>query len=137
MVYSWILAEDVLDEIFEDEQSLDYSNSEDGKDIYGYLGAFVVPRGELEDKSRRLTRRSLLDIDGNDEVSSQDDELDDDLSGSKCNEPSLMDCDNDFRSWEGASGSARLEDPVSLTQDAEEVALNEALTEMVSDIMEK
>ena len=51
MAFSQISVEDVLENIFEDEQSLDDSDSEDDEDIYGYLGAFVVPHGELEGES--------------------------------------------------------------------------------------
>ena len=51
MAFSWISVEDVLENIFEDEQSLDDSDSEDNEDIYGYLGAFVVPHGKLEGES--------------------------------------------------------------------------------------
>ena len=36
-------------------QSLDDSDSESGDDIYGYLGAFVLPRGELEEELCILT----------------------------------------------------------------------------------
>ena len=101
MAFSWISSEGVLQNIFEDEEALDDSDSEDGKDVYGYLGSLVVPRDQLEEESQHLsTQRRLLDIDGDDEalVSSEDeDELSDDLGG-ECYEPSLMDCDNDGRS---------------------------------------
>ena len=98
MACSRILVEDVLENIFEDEQSLDDSDSEDDEDIYyGYLGAFVVPHGELEGESRHLPRR-ILDISGGvNEASSQDeDEFDDDFGG-EFDEPSLMKCDDDGR----------------------------------------
>ena len=85
MAFSRISVENVLENVLEDEQSLDDSDSEDGKDIYGYLGAFVVPRVELEGESRHLSVRING---GNDETSSCDGEFD---------EPSLMECDND--SW--------------------------------------
>lgn len=133
MAFSRISAEDVLenvfDDVFEDEQSLDDSDSEDGEDIYGYLGSVVVPRGELEGESRRLSRK-LVDIDGDDdEASSQnEDEFDGDFGG-EFNEPSLMECDDDGRSECYASGSTSLEDQVFLTH-GEEVE-DEAPTEMV------
>ena len=66
MAFSRISVDDLLEYIFEDEQSLDESNSENDEDIYGYLGAFVVPHGDLEDESRHLsgsTRLSNFDDD--------------------------------------------------------------------------
>ena len=66
MAFSRILA-DVLENVFEDEQNLHDSDSEDGNDIYGYVGAFVVARVELEGKSRHLSVRING---GNDETSS-------------------------------------------------------------------
>ena len=41
MAFSRISVEDVLENIFEDEQSLDDRDSEDGKDIYGYRGVLL------------------------------------------------------------------------------------------------
>ena len=96
-----------------------------------------MPRDQLEEESQCLsTQRRLLDINGDDEalVSSEDeDELSDDL-GSECYEPSLMDCDNDGRNCDVASGRERLKDPVSITQDGEEV---DEEAEMVSEIMQE
>ena len=48
------MAEDVLDNVFEDKESLDDSDSEDGEDIYGYLGSFAILRNVLEAISQRL-----------------------------------------------------------------------------------
>ena len=55
MAYSWLSGDDVLTNIFGDEESLDDSDSESGDDIYGYLGAFVLPHDELEEESHILT----------------------------------------------------------------------------------
>jgi len=49
MAYSQLSGDDVLTNIFGDEESLDDSDSESGDDIYGYLGTFVLPRDELEE----------------------------------------------------------------------------------------
>ena len=110
--------EDVLENVFEDEQSLDDSDSEDGEDIYGYLGAFVVPRVELEGNSRHLSVRING---GNDETSSHDGEFD---------EPSLMECDNDGMGECDASGSTSLEDQVQNVEVGDELE-DEAPIEMV------
>ena len=139
MAFSRISAEDVLQNVFEDEQSLDDSDSEDGEDIYGYLGAFVVPRGELEGESRRLSRRRLLDVDGGDDEESSEDE--NEFNGdfdTQFDEPSLMECDDDGRDETDATGRASLEDQASLTQSGEAVE-DEATTEMVrvSEIMQE
>ena len=111
MAFPQILAEDVLQNVFEDEQSLDNSDSKNGKDICGYLGAFVVLHGELEDKSRRLSRRRLLDVDGGDDEESSEDE--NEFNGdfdTQFDEPSLMECDNDGRGKIDATGRASVED---------------------------
>ena len=55
MAYSQLSGDDVLTNIFGDEESLDDSDSESGDDIYGYLGTFVLPHGELEEQSCILT----------------------------------------------------------------------------------
>ena len=64
--FSQISANDVPKNIFKDEQSLDESNNENGKDIYGYLGAFVVPCGDLEGELRHFSgSRKLSNVDDN------------------------------------------------------------------------
>ena len=133
MAFSQISADDVLENIFEDEQSLDESNSEDGKDIYiyGYLGAFVVPRGDLEDESRHLsgsTRLSNVD-DDEDEPIDDEDELMDEFAG-ESNEALRMDCNTEGSCY--ASGSSRHEDPVGGSQDSEELPV-----EVVSETRNK
>ena len=45
MAYSWILGDDIVSSIFADEETFDDSDS--GDDVYGYLGACTIPRGEL------------------------------------------------------------------------------------------
>ena len=55
MAYSRLSVDDVVSTIFADEESFDDSDSESGEDIYGYLGAFSLCRGELEEESRNLT----------------------------------------------------------------------------------
>ena len=124
MAISRISAEDVLENVFEDEQSLDDSDSEDGEDIYGYLGAFVVPRVELEGESRHLSVRINGD---NDETSSDDGESD---------EPSLMECNNDGMGECDASGSTSLEDQVQNVEVGDKLE-DEAPIEMVSEIMQE
>ena len=54
-------AESVLGTIFDDEYSLDESDSEDGEDVYGYLGEPVLRRSEIEAESLLLVER---DTDG-------------------------------------------------------------------------
>ena len=123
MAFSQISAEDVLENVFEDEQSLDDSDSEDGEDIYGYLGAFVVLRVKLEGKSQHLSVRING---GNDETSSHDREF---------NEPSLMECDSDGMGECDASRSTSLEDQVQNVEVGDELK-DEAPIEMVSEIMQ-
>ena len=118
MAFSQISAEDVPETVFEDEQSLDDSNSEDGEDIYGYLGAFVVPRVKLEGELRHLSVRING---GNDETSSHDGEF---------NEPSLMECDNDGMGKCDASRSTSLGDQVQNVEVGDELK-DKAPIEMV------
>ena len=118
MAFSRISAEDVLENVFEDEQSIDNSDSEDGEDIYGYLGAFVVLHVELEGESRHLSVRING---GNNETSSDDGEFD---------EPSLMECNNDGMGKCDASGSTSLEDQVQNVEVRDELE-DEAPIEMV------
>ena len=46
--------ESVLGTIFDDEVSLDESSDNDGDDAYGYLGASVLHRSDIESESRLL-----------------------------------------------------------------------------------
>jgi len=55
MAYSRLSVDNVVSHILADEDSFDDSDSESGEDIYGYLGAFTLSRGELEEESRILT----------------------------------------------------------------------------------
>ena len=41
-------AKSVLGTIFDDEVSLDESSDDDGDDVYGYLGASVLHRSDIE-----------------------------------------------------------------------------------------
>ena len=54
MASNRLSAESVLGTLFEDEFSLDESDSEDGEDVYGYLGEHVLRRNEIEAESRLL-----------------------------------------------------------------------------------
>ena len=51
MAFSRLLGDDVVSNIFENEDSFDDSDGESGDDIYGYLGAFAVSRDELVEES--------------------------------------------------------------------------------------
>ena len=63
--------------IFVDEQSLDKSDI--CEYIYGNLGSFVVPCGDLEDESRHLSGSTRLsNVDDNEVSSQEEDELIDD-----------------------------------------------------------
>jgi len=44
--------DNVFSNTFGDEDSFDDSDSESRDDIYGYLGTFAMPCGELEKESR-------------------------------------------------------------------------------------
>ena len=55
MAYSRLSVNDVLSNVFANEDSFDDSDSESGDDIYGYLGAFTLSRGELERETCNLT----------------------------------------------------------------------------------
>ena len=93
----WFSAEDVPENVFEGEESLDDSDSKCGEDIYGYLGAIVVPRGELEDEMLLHLCEGPLEIDHDDEVSNKSEgKLNKDFCN-EWNEPSLMECDDDGR----------------------------------------
>ena len=126
MAVSRLSAEDVLANVIDDEESLDGSDSEDGEDIYGYLGAFVVPRGELEDESRVLSRR-LLEVD--EERLSEDNSEFEGLSEDNEDERSgiaPMEWHDSGRDEDDArvSDSVRMEEPItaiSLTEDCENV----------------
>ena len=52
-------AENVVGTLFEDELSLDESDSEDGEDVYGYLGEPILRRSEIEAESRLLLHDDL------------------------------------------------------------------------------
>ena len=43
MAYSRISKDDVISGIFDAEETFDDSDSESGDDIYGYLGARIIP----------------------------------------------------------------------------------------------
>ena len=94
MAFFRLSTEDVLDNVFEDEESLDDSDSEDGGDIYGYLGSFAIPRNELEAESQRLCGGLL---EGSDE------------DNNELSEPSQMEIDDDGRDEIDSSGNERLE----------------------------
>ena len=56
MAYSRISGDDIVSSIFADEETFNDSDSDSGDDVYGYLGARAIPRGELIDrKSNVLT----------------------------------------------------------------------------------
>ena len=61
-------AESVLGTLFEDEFSLDESDSEDGEDVYGYLGKHVLRRNEIEAESRLLDEDLEEDLDNEDSL---------------------------------------------------------------------
>ena len=61
MAADQLSVESVLGTIFDDEYSLDESDSEDGEDIYGYLGEPVLYCSEIEAESLLLVER---DTDG-------------------------------------------------------------------------
>ena len=50
-----VLENDVVSNIFVDEESFDDSDSESGDDIYGYLGAVAMPCSKLLEESCILT----------------------------------------------------------------------------------
>ena len=68
MAYSRLLEDDVVSNIFADEDSFDDSDSESRDDIYGYLGAFAMSCDELVEESCTLT----VDEFEADELSSED-----------------------------------------------------------------
>ena len=67
MAYSWLSGDDVVSNIFANEESFDDSDSESGDDIYGYLDAFAMSCCELVEESHILTG-----VDEVDELSSED-----------------------------------------------------------------
>ena len=67
MAYSWLSGDDVVSNIFVNEESFDDSDSESGDDIYGYLDAFAMSCCELVEESHILTG-----VDEVDELSSED-----------------------------------------------------------------
>lgn len=125
MAFSRLSAEDVLANVIDDEKSLDGSDSEDGEDIYGYLGAFVVPRGELEDESQVLSRR-LLEVDEErlSEDNSEFEGLSEDDNEDEHSGIAPMEWHDGSRDENDAhvSDSVRMEEPItaiSLTEDCE------------------
>ena len=52
-------ADNVLGTLFDDELGLDESDSEDGDDVYGYLGEAILRRSEIEAESRLLLHEDL------------------------------------------------------------------------------
>ena len=69
MAYSWLSGDDVVSNIFVDEESFDDSDSESGDGVYGYLGAFAMSRDELVEESHILTGIDEFKVD---ELSSED-----------------------------------------------------------------
>lgn len=59
MASNRLSAENVLGTLLADELSLDESDSEDGEDIYGYLGEPILSRSEIEAESRLLLHEDL------------------------------------------------------------------------------
>ena len=59
MASNRLSAENVLGTLLADELSLDEDDSEDGEDIYGYLGEPILRRNEIEAESRLLVQEDL------------------------------------------------------------------------------
>ena len=59
MASNQLSAENVLGTLLADELSLDEDDSEDGEDIYGYLGEPILRRNEIEAESRLLVQEDL------------------------------------------------------------------------------
>ena len=57
MAYSRISGDDIVSSSFADEETFDDSDSDSdsGDDVYGYLGARAIARGELIEESNVLT----------------------------------------------------------------------------------
>ena len=56
---NWLSAENILETLLADELSLNEDDSEDGEDIYGYLGEPILRHNEIEAESRLLVQEDL------------------------------------------------------------------------------
>ena len=59
MASNRLSAENVLGTLLADELNLDEDDSEDGEDIYGYLGEPILRHNEIEAESRLLVQEDL------------------------------------------------------------------------------
>ena len=131
MAYSWLSGDDVVSNIFANEDSFDDSDSESGDDIYGYLGAFAVSRDELVEESRILA----VDEFEADELSSEDErsnneELLNTCSESDSEQTNQSGMEDDSRYEDDGSGSI-VPDPGRLSEHNDEA---NDIDEVVSDV---
>ena len=131
MAYSRLSGDDVVSNIFANEDSFDDSDSESGDDIYGYLGAFAVSRDELVEESRILA----VDEFEADELSSEDErsnneELLNTCSESDSEQTNQFGMEDDSRYEDDGSGSIA-PDPGRLSEHSDEA---NDIDEVVSEI---
>ena len=101
MAYSQLSGDDVVSNIFANEDSFDDNDSESGDDIYGYLGAFAVSRDELVEESHILA----VDEFEADELSSEDERSNNEELLNTCSES-----DSEQTNQSGMEDDSRYED---------------------------
>lgn len=129
MAYSRISGDDIVSSIFADEETFDDSDSDSGDDVYGYLGARAIPRGELIEELSALTG-------GADEAENDEDTLsnneEDSLSTSNSNYFDVEDVGDEIRHEDDASSSSVLgQERLSPRSDEDNnVHMDEAVSEI-------
>ena len=98
MAYSRISGDDIVSSIFADEETFDDSDSDSGDDVYGYLGACAIPRGELIEESNVLTG-------GADEGENDEDALSNNEDTLSANYYDMEDIGDEIRHEDDASSS--------------------------------
>ena len=132
MAYSRISGDDVVSNIFADEDSFDDSDSESGDDIYGYLGAFAISRNELVKESRILTVDEFkVDEVSNEYLLSINEELLNACSKSDSKQTNQSDMEDDSR-YEGNGSGSIVPDPGRLSEHSDEA---NDMDEVVSEVM--
>ena len=131
MAYSRISGDDVVCSIFADEETFDDSDSDSGDDVYGYLGARAIRRGELIEESDVLTG-------GADEAENDEDTLsnngEETLSDSRSNYSDMEDGSDETRHADDTSSSGVLgqERPSLRSDEDNNVHMDEAVSEIES-----
>ena len=125
MAYSRLSGDDVLSNIFVDEETFDDSDSESGDDVYGYLGARAIPRGELIEESYCLTG-------GVDETENGEGSREDTLSDSE--EESVGDSYTNYSDTEDHHDATRHEDDASSSSNVDVESEVERLSQCSNEV---